>query len=71
MYENRQCLLSASEILDRSFIIFTFLFLTGVGPETGNTGENLNDKKKVSHLNVMWCSKVKSQVTISLCFSSL
>lgn len=30
--------------------MFTFMFLTGSGPETGPTGERLNDKEKVGHL---------------------
>lgn len=41
--------------------IFTFIFLTGSGPETGSTGERLNDKEKVGHLkNVIRCVNMRS-----------
>lgn len=41
--------------------IFTFIFLTGSGPETGSTGERLNDNEKVGHLkNVIRCVNMRS-----------
>lgn len=41
--------------------VFTFIFLTGSGPETGSTGERLNDKEKVGHLkNVIRCVNMRS-----------